>query len=76
MSYWGFYCCGRHHDHSNSYKQRRLIGLAYSLVVQSIDVMVGQNSMQANVVLQKELRVLNLDTQAIASERFATLRMV
>ena len=38
------------------------MGLAYSFRVQSIIVMVG--SMQADVVLEKELKVLYLDLQA------------
>ena len=52
----------RHRDHDNSYKGKHLIVvLTYSSEVQSIIIMVGQGSMQADMVLEKQLRgVLHL----------------
>ncbi|KAL6091852.1 hypothetical protein STEG23_032202, partial [Scotinomys teguina] len=51
----------RHHDYGNYYKGKHLIGVVdYSSEVQSIIIMVGLGSMQADMVLEKELRVLHL----------------
>jgi hypothetical protein len=53
----------RHHDHSNSYKGKHFIGAGFPVAeVQSIIVMVGKHdSMQADMVLEKEPRVLHFD---------------
>ena len=45
----------RHHDNSNSSERKHLIGVT-CLQVQSIIIMMGHDSVQADVVL--ELRVL------------------
>ena len=44
----------RHHDHGNCYKGKHFIGVAYSSVHHH------HGSMQADIVLEKELRVLHL----------------
>ena len=51
----------RHHVHDNSYKEKHLTRVAYSLEVQStIIIMVGHGSRQADIVLERQLRVLHL----------------
>ena len=42
--------------------------MAYSSEIQSIIIMVEHSSMQADMVLEKEPRVLHLDMQATGSE--------
>ena len=55
----------RHNDLGNSYKGKHLLGLAYSSEVESIVIIGGKHgNMQADMVLEKELRVLHLDQQA------------
>ena len=54
----------RHHDHSNSYKGKHLTGWLVISEVYSIIIMGGHGGMQADMVLEKELRVekeLHLD---------------
>ena len=58
----------RHHDHGNSYKGKHLIGVAYSSEVWSTIIMVGHGGMQADMVLEKELRILYLDPKVTGSE--------
>lgn len=53
----------RHQDHSNSYEEKYLIRLAYSLRGLS-HYHDEKHSMQVDVGLEKELRVLDLDPQA------------
>ena len=55
----------RHHDHSNSYKRKAFHwdGLQSFSPLSS-----GHGGMQADMVLEKELRVPHLDPQAIGSE--------
>lgn len=53
----------RHREHSNSHEGKQFIGVAYSSEVPSI-VMVGRGSVRADMVLQKELRILYLDPKA------------
>ena len=51
----------RHHDHSNSYKEKPLIEVAaFRSEVLPIVIMVGHDGMQAAMVLEKMLRVLHL----------------
>ena len=47
-----------HHDYGDSYKGKHLIVVAYSSEVQSIVIVVGHGGVQADMVLEKELRVL------------------
>ena len=54
----------RHHDHTNSYKGK-LVEVAYSSEVQFIIIMVEHDSVQADMMLERELRVLHLDFQAV-----------
>ena len=56
----------KHHDHGNSYKGKHLIGAG----LQFRDLVHYHHggkhgSMQADMVLEKELRVLHIDLQAI-----------
>jgi hypothetical protein len=55
----------RHHDHSNSYKGKHLIGADLQLR-SSVHYHHGGKcgSTQTDLVLEKELRVLHLDQQA------------
>lgn len=63
----------RHHEHRSSHKGKQLIRVAYSSEVQSI-VLVGRGSMQADMVLQKERRILYLDPKARGDGLSVTLR--
>jgi hypothetical protein len=56
----------RHHNHSNSYKEKHLFGLAYSFR-DSVHYCHGKKhgGMQADMMLEKELRVLHLDPHAM-----------
>ena len=53
----------RHHDHGNSYKKKILIGAT----VQRFSPLSSWRDMQADMVLEKELRVLHLGLQATGS---------
>ena len=55
-----FIALKRYHDHGNSYKGKHLTGVAYSSEAQHIPIMVGHSSMQADMVLERQLRVLHL----------------
>jgi len=59
----------RHHDHSNSYKGKHLIGAGLYILGRLIHCCHGgkHRGMQAGMVLRKGTRVLNLGPQA--SER-------
>lgn len=50
----------RHHDHGNSNKRKHVIVVAYRSKIQSIAIMVERGSVQADMVLERELRVLHL----------------
>ena len=57
----------RHHDHGNSYKGKHFTGA--SLQSQRFSPLLSwweawRGSLQAGIVLEKELRVLHLDLQA------------
>jgi hypothetical protein len=54
----------RHHDHSNSYKGKHLIGA--DLQVQRFSPLSSwwEHGMKADMVLEKEIRVLQLDLKA------------
>jgi hypothetical protein len=55
----------RHHDQGNSDKGQHLLGVAYSFKGSVHYDHVGRHSsIQGDKVLEKELRVLNLDLQA------------
>jgi hypothetical protein len=55
----------RHHDHSNSYKGNHLIGAGVQFQGSIHYQHDGEHgSRQADVILEKELRVLHLDPQA------------
>ena len=43
----------RHYDHSNSYKEKYLIEVAYSSEVQSIIIMAGHGNVQVDMALEK-----------------------
>ena len=58
----------RHHDHCKSYKENIQLGLLMVSEVQSIIMTEGHGSVQADVVLEKELRVLHLYWQATGSK--------
>jgi hypothetical protein len=55
----------RHHDHGNSYKGKHLIGAGLQFRG-SVHYHQGRKhgSIQAGMVLEKELRVLHLDLKA------------
>ena len=59
----------RHHDHGISYKGRHIIVVALLWFRDLVHYHHGgkQGSMQADRVLDKELRVLHLDSQATGS---------
>lgn len=61
LHFLGFYCCEKTHDHSNSYKEQIIIwpGLQFQRLLHYC-----HSSMQADIVLEKELRALYLDHQA------------
>ena len=52
------------------------MGLAYSKGALSIMITVGPGSTQADMVLEKELRVLHLDPKAMEEKLCATLNVV
>ena len=58
----------KHHNHSKSYKTEHLIGQAFSSEVWSIIIMTRYEGVQANMMLEKELRALHLDPQATRSK--------
>ena len=52
----------RHCDHGNSYKGKHLIVMgAYSSEAQSIIIMVGHGGMLADILLERELRILHFE---------------
>ena len=57
----------RFHYYSHSYKGKHLIGAGLQLI--NI-VMVGHGGVQANMVLEKGLRILHLDILATGSELY------
>ena len=66
----------RHHDHRNSYKGRHLIGGDLQFRGSVHYHHVGKHdSVQADVVLEKELRVLHWDPQAAEGDCVPTLGM-
>ena len=54
----------RHHDRINSHIGKLLSGASLQFRVQSIIIMVGHGSMQADVMLKKEMRLLHFDPQS------------
>ena len=60
----------RHHDHSNSYKGKYLIEVQACSFRSLVHYHQGSEhgSLQADMVLEKELRVQGLDPQATGSE--------
>ena len=63
-----------HHDHGNSYKGKLSLGLAYSLRGSARYHHGGKHgSMQADLVLEKELRVLHLDLQTAEGDSNSAL---
>ena len=59
----------RYYDHSNSYKGKYLIGVAYSFRgVVHYHHGGRHGGVQAHMMLEKELRVVHLDTEATGSE--------
>ena len=56
----------RHHDYSNSYIGKHLIGVAY-IFRGLVHYHVGHGDVQADMVLEKQLEVLHLDSQATGS---------
>ena len=63
-----------HHDHSNSYKGEHLIWDSLQLQIFRPLLSGGkQGSMQADMVLERKLRVLHLDPQATGNELSPTL---
>ena len=59
---WPQVATKRHHDHSNFYKGKYLIGSALHFI-DLVHYCYG--SMQADMVLEKELRVLHFDLKAV-----------
>ena len=53
----------RHHGHSNTYRGKHLFGAGLHFRVWSIIMVDGNGIMQADMVLEKELRVSHLDKQ-------------
>jgi hypothetical protein len=52
----------RHHDQGNSYKKKYLIGASFQFERFSpISPWWEHGNIQADIVLEKELRILNLD---------------
>ena len=60
----------RHYDHSNSYKGKHLIVVAYSFRGLVHSYLVLHDGVQADMVMENELRVLHLDPQATGSELY------
>ena len=42
-----------HRDHNNAYEGKHLVGVSYSLEVQSIIIMVGHSFVQAGMMLEE-----------------------
>ena len=60
-----FYCCERHHDYSKSYKGKHLIGSGLKLRgLVHYSHSGNPDSWKADMVLEKKLRILQLDPQA------------
>jgi hypothetical protein len=70
IAQWGFIAMKRHHDHGNSYKGKHLIGAGSEFRGLVHCHHGGRHvGMQADLVLERSLRVFHLDPQAAGRER-------
>lgn len=72
---WGFYCYEETHGHSNSHEGKLVIAAGFQFRVLAHYCHVRKHdSVQADLVLETEMRVIHPDLQAAGGERGQTDR--